>query len=79
MNVLNLEKVNDLINDLCKLNIIGASMNQLGRSVYAFCKKDKEKEVFEIYDTYKPEIKIFELTINNEQTIKFKEKGKKNK
>jgi pantoate kinase len=79
MSVLNLEKVNDLINDLCKLNIIGASMNQLGRSVYAFCKKDKEKEVFEIYDTYKPEIKIFELTINNEQTIKFKEKGKKNK
>ena len=74
MSVLNLEKVSDLIKDLCKLDIIGASMNQLGRSVYAFCKKGKEKEVFEIYNTYKPEIKIFTLTINNEQTIKFKEK-----
>jgi hypothetical protein len=74
MSVLNLEKVGDLIKDLCKLDIIGASMNQLGRSVYAFCKKGKEKEVFEIYNTYKPEIKTFSLTINNDQTIKFKEK-----
>jgi len=76
MKVLNLEKTSNLIKDLCKLDIIGASMNQLGRSVYAFCKKGKEKKVFEVYNTYKPEIKIFELTINNEQTIKFKEKRK---
>ena len=73
MNALNLERVSDLINDLWKLDIIGASMNQLGRSVYAFCKKGEEKEVFEIYNTYKPEIKTFNLTINNEQTIKVKE------
>jgi len=79
MKVLNLEKTSDLINDLLKLDIIGASMNQLGRSVYAFCERRKEKKVFEVYNTYKPEIKIFELTINNKQTIKFKEKGKKNK
>ncbi|HUW91191.1 MAG TPA: hypothetical protein VMV43_11830 [Candidatus Nanopelagicaceae bacterium] len=71
MNMLNLEKVSDLINDLWKLDIIGASMNQLGRSVYAFCKKGKEKEVFEIYNTYKPDIKTFKLTINNEQALKF--------
>jgi len=76
MNVLNLEKVSALINDLLNLNIIGASMNQLGRSVYAFCKKGKEKEVFETYDIYKPEIETFTLTINNERTIKFKEKRK---
>jgi hypothetical protein len=69
--MLNLEKVSDLINDLWKLDIIGASMNQLGRSVYAFCKKGKEKEVFEIYNTYKPDIKTFKLTINNEQALKF--------
>ena len=79
MNVLNLEKVSDLINDLLKLDIIGASMNQLGRSVYLFCKKGKKKDVFEIYNTYKPEIETFTLTINKEQTIKFKEKRKKNK
>ena len=74
MKVLNLEKVSDLINDLCKLDIIGASMNQLGRSVYVFCKKGKEKDVFETYYTYKPEIETFTLTINNGRTIKFKEK-----
>ena len=79
MNVLNLEKVKDLLNDLWKLDIIGASMNQLGRSVYAFCKKGKEKEVFETYNTYKPNIKTFKLTINNEPTIKFKEKRRENK
>ena len=39
-------------------------------------KNRKEKESFEIYNTYKPEIKIFELRINNEQTIKFREKRK---
>jgi len=74
MNVLNLEKVSDLLNDLLKLDIIGASMNQLGRSVYAFCEKGKEKEVFETYNTYMPEIETFTLTINKEQTIKYKEK-----
>jgi len=74
MNALNLERVSNLINDLMKLGIIGASMNQLGRSVYAFCKKENENEVFEIYNTYKPDITIFKLKINNEHTIKFKEK-----
>lgn len=71
MEVLNLEKTRNLLNDLCKLDIIGASMNQLGRSVYTFCKKGKEKEVLEIFNTYKPFIKTFELTISNEKTIKF--------
>ncbi|TES98481.1 MAG: hypothetical protein E3J90_05785 [Promethearchaeota archaeon] len=73
MSVLKLEKVSELLNDLWKLDIIGASMNQLGRSVYVFCKKGKEKEVFEIYNTYKPDIKTFKLTINNQKTINFKE------
>jgi len=61
MNALNLERVSNLINDLMKLGIIGASMNQLGQSVYAFCKKEKEDEVFEIYNTNKPDIKIFKI------------------
>ena len=52
------------------------SINQLERSVYAFCKKKKEKEAFEIYYTNKFEIKTFKLRVNNEQTIKFKEKRK---
>jgi len=36
----------------------------------------KEKEAFEIYKAYKPEIKTFELRVNNEQTIKSREKIK---
>jgi hypothetical protein len=76
MEVLNLEKTKDLLNDLRKLDILGASMNQLGRSVYTFCKKGKEKEVFEIFNTYKPNIKTFELKINSKKTINFKEKRK---
>ena len=76
IEILNLDKTKDLLYDLYKLDIIGASMNQLGRSVYVFCKKGKEKEVFEVYNTYKPEIKTFELKINNNKTITFKEKRK---
>jgi pantoate kinase len=73
MGILNLDKVNDLLKNLHKLDIIGASMNQLGRSVYAFCRKGKEKEVIEIFNTYKPDLKIHSLTINSELTIRFKE------
>ncbi len=76
MEILNLDKTKDLLTELRKLDIIGASMNQLGRSVYAFCKKGDEKEVFEIYNTYEPDIKTFNLAINNEHTIKVIEKGK---
>jgi len=78
MEILDLKKTNELLSDLLKTDIIGTSMNQLGRSVYTFCKKGKEKEVFEIYSTYKPDIKIYKLNINNTQTIKFKEKRRKN-
>ncbi|MBY8988237.1 MAG: hypothetical protein KGD61_07265 [Candidatus Lokiarchaeota archaeon] len=78
MEVLNLGKTKDLLNELRKLDIIGASMNQLGRSVYTFCKKRIEKEVFEIYDTYEPDIKTFKLTINGKKTINFKEKRREN-
>lgn len=73
MEILHLDKIKDLLNDLLKLDIIGASMNQLGRSVYVFCKRGREKEVFEIYNTYKPVIKTFELKINYKKTINFKE------
>ena len=76
MEILNLDKTKDLLNDLHKLDIIGASMNQLGRSVYAFCKNEKEMEVYDTFNTYKPDIKTFKLTINNQRTISFNEKRK---
>ena len=39
-------------------------MNQLGRSVYAICKEEDEKDVKEIFNSYEPEIKVFNLSIN---------------
>ncbi len=77
MGLLKLDEVIDLLKNLHKLDIIGASMNQLGRSVYAFCKKQNEKEVLEIYNTYKPNLKTYSLTINNEKTVSFREKKNK--
>lgn len=73
MEFLSLVKTKELLNELRKLHILGASMNQLGRSVYTFCKKEEEKEVLETFNTYKPDIKIFKLKIDSKQTIKFKE------
>jgi len=71
LNILHLDRIRDLLNDLHKLNVIGASMNQLGRSVYIFCKRGKENEVIEVLNTYKPEILIFNLIISNKNTISF--------
>ncbi len=71
INILHLDRIRDLLNDLHKLDIIGASMNQLGRSVYIFCKKGSENEVLEVLNTHKPDILIFKLTINNKNTISF--------
>ncbi|MBY8991645.1 MAG: hypothetical protein KGD58_12915 [Candidatus Lokiarchaeota archaeon] len=64
LKILELHKIEDLITRLNNLKILGASMNQLGRSVYAICKKENEREVMEIFDTYKPEINVFDLSIN---------------
>jgi hypothetical protein len=44
MEILNLDKTKDLLEDLTKLDVIGVSINQLGRSVYAFCKKEKKRK-----------------------------------
>lgn len=65
LNILNLTKTKELMNDLNKINIIGASMNQLGRSVYAICKNKEVKKVIEVFKSYKPEIKIYQSSINN--------------
>ena len=64
LKILRLHKIEDLVIRLNNLKILGASMNQLGRSVYAICKKENEREVMEIFNTYKPEINVFNLSIN---------------
>ena len=38
IDFLNLDKLKVLLEDLTKLDVIGASLNQLRRSFYMFCK-----------------------------------------
>ncbi|TFF90427.1 MAG: hypothetical protein EU548_03090 [Promethearchaeota archaeon] len=64
LDILDLEIIKDIINDLNKLDILGASMNQLGRSFYAICKQKSLKNVMGIINSYKPEIKIYNLAIS---------------
>jgi len=64
LKILELHKIEDLIKSLNNLKILGASMNQLGRSVYAICKEENERKVMEIFNTYKPEISVFNSSIN---------------
>lgn len=64
LEILGLYEIDELVRRLNKLKILGASMNQLGRSVFAICKEEDEKNVREIFYLYKPEIKVFNLSIN---------------
>jgi pantoate kinase len=64
LEILDLYEIDELVRRLNKLKILGASMNQLGRSVFAICKEEDEKNVKEIFYLYEPEIKVFNLSIN---------------
>ncbi|MFX1407502.1 MAG: hypothetical protein ACFFBW_11125 [Promethearchaeota archaeon] len=68
---LGLEEIIEVMDSLNKTKIIGASMNQLGRSVYAFCNKSNANAVLDILESYKPEIQIYNLRINKANSIKF--------
>jgi pantoate kinase len=65
ISLLSLFEVDELIKDLNKLDIIGASMNQLGKSVYAICKIKNKKDVFNVFNAYLPRKKIYFLRIND--------------
>ena len=64
LEIMNLSKTKELIENLNKLDIYGASMNQLGRSVYAICKKSDEEKVLEAFNSFKPEISVYISAIN---------------
>ena len=49
-----MEKVRELITDLNKLGVFGGSMNQLGKSVYCFCKVSEVKKVNEVFHSFSP-------------------------
>ncbi|MFX1574636.1 MAG: hypothetical protein ACFFB0_18005 [Promethearchaeota archaeon] len=65
LDILNLYEIKELITNLNKLNVLGSSMNQLGKAVYVICKKESLSKVLEIFDSYKPRIRVFNLLINN--------------
>ncbi|MFX1275110.1 MAG: pantoate kinase [Promethearchaeota archaeon] len=65
LDILHLIKTKELMNRLNKIKIIGASMNQLGRSIYAICKKKDSSIVNEVFETYKPEITLIKTSINH--------------
>ncbi|MFW9876376.1 MAG: pantoate kinase [Candidatus Thorarchaeota archaeon] len=69
LEILQLPELDDLIKTLNKLDIIGASMNQLGRSVYTICRKENEKEVLNVFESYKPEITVYNTTIQKSRSI----------
>ncbi|MGV9174147.1 MAG: pantoate kinase [Promethearchaeia archaeon] len=64
LKLLDLMEIKELIDGLNSLDIIGASMNQLGRSVYAICKGSNQEKVIRTFKSFKPEAKIYNLTIN---------------
>ncbi|MFX1259350.1 MAG: hypothetical protein ACFFAN_15960 [Promethearchaeota archaeon] len=65
LEILKLERTKELMYELNKLDIIGASMNQLGRSVYAVGYEKNVKKMIEVFESFKPDIRIFNLSINN--------------
>lgn len=72
LDILQLTDVKELLENLNKLTIIGASMNQLGRSVYSICRKENESEVLNLLESYKPNIEIFITSIYEKKSITFK-------
>ena len=74
LDILDLPEIKELMDSLNKLNIVGASMNQLGRSVYAICRKKEEKDVLSVLESYRPEIKIFNTAIHVKSSLILKDK-----
>jgi len=65
LNLLDLNEIKQFLRDLNNQNIIGASMNQLGKSVYAVCKEKNLDKVKEIFQSYNSMDKIHILSIND--------------
>lgn len=69
LKILKLGKVKQLIEDLNDLDILGASMNQLGRSVYCIFEKEEKNNVIDLFEAYKPEIKWYDLKLNQDDPV----------
>ncbi|MHA1733663.1 MAG: GHMP family kinase ATP-binding protein [Promethearchaeota archaeon] len=64
VEALDLENVKELLTELDKARIYGASMNQLGQSVFACCKRKDVKGVLDIFESFTPDIENFELKVH---------------
>lgn len=60
---LQLEDTMSLIHELNQMEVHGASMNQLGRSVFCCCEAAREEAVLEVFESYQPSIQIFPLSV----------------
>ncbi len=64
INLLDLVNVQELLSQLKKEKIIGASMNQLGRSIYAICEDKDIRKIEDIFESYQNKKKIYILKID---------------
>ncbi len=69
---LKLKNTKSLMERLNELDILGASMNQLGRSVYAICSKKMKREVIDIFRSYLDSKIVYDLSIH-EKSLKIKD------
>ncbi|MHA1585308.1 MAG: GHMP family kinase ATP-binding protein [Promethearchaeota archaeon] len=70
---LGLKRVQQLLTDLKRIDIIGASMNQLGKSVFCFCTESKVPSVLGILSQYSDLMitKVLEVEQNGPQIREF--------
>jgi pantoate kinase len=69
LELLKLNEIKEIMNELNTLNIIGASMNQLGQSVFIFCKEEKLKLINEVLDKFNFKFKRSVLRIYTNKPI----------
>ncbi len=57
-----MQEIRELISELNKLTVFGASMNQLGKSVYCFCKSSEVNRVTDTFNSFSPSfLKVLEV------------------
>ncbi|GAB4327669.1 MAG: pantoate kinase [Promethearchaeota archaeon] len=63
LDALHLDDVAELLAVLDRVDSLGASMNQLGRSVFCFCRERQLDGVLEAFSTFRPSLKVYPLRV----------------
>jgi pantoate kinase len=63
LRILNLQNLEKCICQLNQLNIYGASMNQLGESLFCFCESNQVNDIIAIINSFKPKFGPYILDI----------------